>query len=151
MNAWVETICRVKCAVLVVALGAAATAVPALGADENAMSAITGTIAVKNIDASDRARQINTVIKLLDVTVADAAALTIAREEVPGPFAEHADYTLHYDDKAIRPRNSYIVSVEVLVQQPDGSFVRKYMTTQSYPVLTRGYGNRVDVEVNNIK
>lgn len=149
-----KVVCFIRCCkfrISVVAFSVMLTAGSVLGGGDHAMPAITGSISVNNIDNNDRTEQVKVVVKLLDVSVADAAAVTVASTEMPGIFAEHIHYELPYDAKIIDAKNSYIVSVEVFLQQSDGSFVRKYMSTQSYPVITRGYARRIDVEVNNIR
>lgn len=125
-------------------------AIPAFAGGEKLMPTLTGTIILRNIDNNDRAQNMKTVVSLLDVSVADAGAVTMTSKDMLGPFAERIEYELEYDPRSIQSKHSYNISVSIYLRQPDGAYVRKYLSTQSFPVLTRGYSNHVDIEANNI-
>jgi len=80
-------------------------------------------------------------LQLLDVSLADAPAKVIAEEnislggrQVPVPFS------LDFDSTKIDPKHTYSLSAKVTV---DGQL--RFITDQSYPVVTRGNPTRVDL------
>lgn len=125
-------------------------AIPAFAGGEKSMAILTGIITLRNIDNNDRLQAMKAVVSLLDVSAADAEAVTLASKDILGSFAERIKYELEYDPRSIQLKHSYNISVSIYLRQPNGAYIRKYLSTQSYPVLTRGYGNHVDVEANNI-
>ena len=92
-------------------------------------------------------------VRVLDVTVVDAASRAAGEQVIDGfdgdanagrPVSFHVRATV--DDE----RNSYIVSIHVDADADGKVSSGDFLTTQSYPVLTLGYPDRVDVEVTQI-
>lgn len=80
-------------------------------------------------------------VSLEDVSLQDAPAGLIAENRIPAggkdlPFP----FTLEYDAKLIEDSHAYSVRGEIFVGGE-----RKFMTTQSYPVLTREATNQADI------
>ena len=91
------------------------------------------------------------VITLLDVSLADASSKQIAQTKVTNISGSQFTFTLPFDAATIEKRNSYIVSAEIHEQSPDGIYRRTFLTTQSYPVLTRGAPRNLTVRVQRIR
>ncbi len=87
------------------------------------------------------------VLRLEDISLQDAPAGLIAEKsitakgkQVPIPFA------IEYDPKLIEESHAYSVHAEIIIGGE-----RKFVTTQSYPVLTRDNPPNVDVIVMAIQ
>jgi putative lipoprotein len=83
-------------------------------------------------------------VQLLDVSRMDVAAIQLSQmrhaiDRVPFPFA------LGYDDALIEDRLVYAIQARILL----GDQVL-YRSTQGYPVLTGGVGDRVDITVDRM-
>jgi uncharacterized lipoprotein YbaY len=83
-----------------------------------------------------------------DVTVADASSVTVA-EVVAGNLPTAEPMTVVVDAPDIDPSRRYSVRVHVRREGAPNPQVRSgdLITTQSYPVLTRGFGNQVRVKL----
>lgn len=86
-------------------------------------------------------------VKLLDVSKADAPAVTIAEqtiitkgEQVPIPF------TLSYDSQKIDPRHTYAVQARILLNNQ-----LRWINTTRYSVITQGNPTTVEVQVEPVK
>lgn len=102
----------------------------------------------------------------------DSAILTVRLQDVgliDGPTTVLAEYStkisytgkgqkyefeldLPDNDPSIDPRSSYVVSAHVSLHDDDPTDIKvgDFLTMQSYPVLTQGYANTVDVEVKRV-
>lgn len=90
------------------------------------------------------------VVKLLDVTRADAPSVTVAQSSFTATGEASREFLLQVTG-AIAANRSYVVSVHV---DSDGDArVSKgdLITMESYPVLTGGHGNTVDVRLLPVK
>ncbi len=86
-------------------------------------------------------------VKLLDVSRADAPSITIAKQTIESngrqvPFS----FQLPYDPSRINPRRRYAVQARIL---ENGRL--RFTTTRSYPVITNGSPNTVEVIVNPVR
>lgn len=113
-------------------------------AEQNTAS-ITGTVSyLQRIALSP-----NAVIKvqLLDVSKADAKAEIIAEQTIKAngrqvPF----NFELRYNPNVIKKRNRYVVRAEIF---ENGKL--QFTNTKTYPVITNGGGNKVEVIVNQVR
>jgi putative lipoprotein len=87
------------------------------------------------------------IVSLLDVSRQDVAAEVLASEtiktdgrQVPIPF------TLIYEPNRIQPNHTYRVQARILI----GNELR-FISTRSYPVITQGRPNTVEVLVEPVK
>ncbi len=110
---------------------------------------ISGTVSINKNNPIDSKKTVKIIVKLLDVTIIDSAATTIATKELFENSKTAFQFELVYDSSLINKKNSYIISSEIHVKQGQ-IFIKKYITMQSYPVLTKGFSNKVDVVVNSI-
>jgi uncharacterized lipoprotein YbaY len=109
------------------------------GADETAR--VTGTVTYLQRIALTPGAVIE--VKLLDVSRADAPALTIAEKAFRSAGRQvPIDFSLEYDPSRIDQRRRY--SIQVRIIQDDRP---RFISTQPYPVITGGHPNRVDVVV----
>jgi putative lipoprotein len=80
-------------------------------------------------------------VQLLDVSLADAPANVIAEQKITlGDRQVPVPFTLNFDARKIEEKHSYSVSAKITV---DGEL--RFISDQSYPVLTRGNGSKADV------
>ena len=93
-------------------------------------------------------------VRLEDVTAADAPAVVVAEEVLRDvAFDPEADdnVTFVLEGGAPDPRASYSVRVHVDLDG-DGEVSRgDFISTESYPVLTYGYPDRVSVTVRRVE
>jgi uncharacterized lipoprotein YbaY len=82
-------------------------------------------------------------VKLQDVSLADAPAKVIAKEEIAmGERQVPVPFELKFDPAKIDPKHTYTVSASILV---DGEL--RFISDKAYPVLTRGNPGLVEVIV----
>ncbi len=108
---------------------------------ENTTGKVTGTVAYLQSVALPPDAELN--VRLEDISLQDAPAgliaeKTIALKNKPAPFA----FAIEYDASVIEESHSYSVRAEIRVGGEP-----KFISTQSYPVLTREAPNHVDVIV----
>jgi len=86
-------------------------------------------------------------VKLLDVSRADAPAVTIA-EQVIRPAGRQVPiaFELRYDPRRIEERRRYVIQARILV---GGN--QRYINTEAYPVITGGHPNTVNVIVKPVR
>lgn len=86
-------------------------------------------------------------VKLVDVSRADAPSVTIAEQEIkPAGRQVPIAFELPYDTRRIEDRHQYAVQVRIL----EGGILR-FISTQTYHVLTGGHGNTVKVIVQAVR
>lgn len=96
-------------------------------------------------------------VRLQDVGLSDAPATVVAE------YSKKISYTGNgqkyefeldssEDDPGIDPLTSYVVSAHVSLHDDDPTDIRvgDYLTMQSYPVLTLGHSDSVEVEVKRV-
>lgn len=105
------------------------------------LATVTGTVAYRQRIALPPTAIIE--VQLQDVSLQDAAAVTLASEtiesdgrQVPIPFS------LSYDANEINPRHTYAVRASIYVDDQ-----LRFTSTTSYPVITNGNPNQVDIIV----
>ncbi len=110
-----------------------------------ASTQVTGTVAYRERMALPSDAVIN--IQLLDTSVADVAAQTVAEalinaegRQVPVPF------TLSYDPAQIDPAHRY--SVRATIRSGDGMLM--FSSTQAYPALTHGAPSKVNLILHTV-
>ncbi len=103
---------------------------------------VTGTIAYRQRIALTPSAVIE--VKLVDVSRADAPSVTVAEQTIkPAGRQVPIEFELSYDPGRIEERNRYAVQVRIL---ENGSL--RFLTTQSYPVITGGNPSTVEIIVN---
>lgn len=109
--------------------------------DKNAVATVTGTVAYLQRIALPPDAEVH--VRLEDISLQDAPAGLIGEQtfltkgkQSPIPFR------VQYDPKVIEESHSYSVRAEITIGGQ-----QKFTTTQSYPVLTRGNPDHVDVIV----
>jgi len=125
------------------------TIIPNISFSDELPSKISGTISIAGVNHVETENKMKLIVNILDVSVADASSISIAGKEFITDGRKQLTFELPYDPRRIEKKNHYIVSAEVHVTRDD-SFVKKYISMRSYPVLTRGYGNHVEITVNSI-
>jgi putative lipoprotein len=85
-------------------------------------------------------------VKLQDVSLADAPAKVIAKEEIAlGERQVPVPFELKFDPTKIDPKHTYSVSASILV---NGEL--RFISDKAYPVLTRGNPARTEVIVKPV-
>jgi putative lipoprotein len=111
------------------------------GNNEGAKETITGTVTyLQSIELPADAEML---IKLEDISLQDAPAGVIAERTIPtGGQQSPLPFAIEYDPSLIEESHSYSIHAEIRV----GGETR-FVSGQSYPVLTRGATSNVDVIV----
>jgi uncharacterized lipoprotein YbaY len=82
-------------------------------------------------------------VKLLDVSRADAPALTIAENMFrPGGRQVPIEFALEYDPRRINNRHRYSIQARIIQDNKP-----RFISAQPYPVITGGHPNTVNVIV----
>jgi hypothetical protein len=92
-------------------------------------------------------------VRLLDTSRIDALAVTIDElvlEDVDLTAVEDTGLEFQLSAEEVQPRARYEVGVLVDLDGDGRPSVGDYINTRSYPVLTRGYPDKVEVQVNPI-
>jgi uncharacterized lipoprotein YbaY len=112
------------------------------------VSSVTGTL---EFDGDVELSQVTRAeIKLIDISVADASSVLIAETIIKEITHVPVQFEIEYDDSVIILRNSYSVSADIYMTDASGKEMRSHITTQTYPVLTRGFGAEVNLRVQKI-
>ena len=86
-------------------------------------------------------------VKLLDVSRADAPAVTIAEQTImPAGHQVPIAFALGYDPGRINERSRYVIQARIL-EKGQVTFI----STQAYPVITVGNPNKVNVIVSPVR
>ncbi|MDP6823035.1 MAG: YbaY family lipoprotein [Dehalococcoidia bacterium] len=116
---------------------------PADPADNVEMAHVTGTIAyLQRIALTPEA---SVVVKLLDVSRADAPSITLSEQVIDNPGQVPVEFDLPFDQAEIDSRFTYVVRAEIFEA---GELV--FTTTMSYPVITRESPTEVDLILEKV-
>ena len=86
-------------------------------------------------------------VKLLDVSRADAPAVTIAEQRIKLDGRQvPITFELPYDPNRISERSRYSSQVRILERNQ-----LRFISSQSYPVIARGHGETVNIIVNLVR
>lgn len=109
--------------------------------DQNAKLKVTGTVTFLQQIALPPDAEVR--VALEDISLQDAPAGIIAEKTIPTKGKQvPIPFVIEYDPKVIEESHSYSVRAEIFVGGE-----KKFMTTQSYPVLTREAPAHADVIV----
>lgn len=93
------------------------------------------------------------IVQVEDVSRADAPSIVIAEQRQPG-VSLRAGALLPFEVEVpadrIDEQRSYTVRVHVNLSKTGEVEVGDFVSTQSYPVLTRGYGSQVRVDAKRV-
>jgi uncharacterized lipoprotein YbaY len=107
-------------------------------------AAVTGTVTyLQRVALPDDAV---VEVKLLDVSLADAEAVTISEQTIVNPGQVPVAFELLYDPQDIDPRNTY--SVQVRITNGAGDLI--FINTSAFLVLTQGNPSTVDMTVEPV-
>jgi putative lipoprotein len=93
------------------------------------------------------------VVQVEDVSRADAPSVVIAEQRQSGvPLRGGAvlPFVVEVPEELVDERNSHSVRVHVDVSGSGEVEVGDLVSTQSYPVLTRGHGNEARIDVKRV-
>jgi uncharacterized lipoprotein YbaY len=112
------------------------------------MKQISGEIILQ--EGEELSKHASIVIQLLDVSIADTAAVKLSEEiiedvnEIPIPF------TIGYDPALIKPSHRYALAIDIYERQENGWFRRVFRNTQHYPVMTGDGAEYVQIMVQRL-
>jgi putative lipoprotein len=106
--------------------------------EDNSTGMISGTVSYRERIALPP--DVVVEVLLLDVSRMDVAATTIAEQTIEPSGQVPIEFELVYDTAAIDPRMQY--AVRATIKRHDRSL---FVTDQSYPVITRGNPDHVDL------
>jgi putative lipoprotein len=111
---------------------------------ESGFAAVTGTVSYLQRIALPPTTLI--IVQLLDTSLADAAAKVLAEDKITlGNRQVPVSFSLKYDPAKIDEKHTYSASARILV---DGHL--RFISDQSFPVLTRGNKNQVDLILKQV-
>lgn len=117
------------------------------------MPTVRGTIVLDNVDTGLRPARIH--VRLQDTSLADAPSRLIREVVIPrGPDTDRGEeqrVAFCIDAGEINPRVRYEVSVLVDLDNDGKIGVGDYHNTRSYPVLTFGNPDRVEIRVEPVR
>ena len=85
------------------------------------------------------------IVSLLDVSRADAPSVTLGEQLIENPGQVPVSFEIEYDPDEIDDRFSYAVRAEI---REDDRLL--FTTTSTYPVITRGNPNQVDLVLEQV-
>ena len=85
-------------------------------------------------------------VKLVDISKQDVPAVTIAEQKITTPGQIPIPFELQYDPDKIDYRMTYAVQARI---EQDGKLL--FISTQVFPVITRGNSTSVEVKVDPVK
>jgi uncharacterized lipoprotein YbaY len=86
-------------------------------------------------------------VKLLDISIADAEAVTISEETIANLGQVPIPFELLYDPQDIDPLNTYSVQVRIT----NGAGDLMFINTSAFLVLTQGNPSTVEVIVEPVE
>jgi putative lipoprotein len=95
----------------------------------------------------------NLVVQVEDVSRADAPSVVVADQRQPGvPLRSGATlpFAVEVPEEIVDERDSYSVRVHIDVTGSGEVESGDLISTQSYPVLTRGHGNEARIHVQRV-
>ncbi|XWK88599.1 MAG: YbaY family lipoprotein [Phormidium sp.] len=86
------------------------------------------------------------IVQLQDVSKQDAPAVVIGQQTIPTqrrqvPFP----FEIVYNQDRINPKNTYTIQARIIVDNRV-----RFINTTSYPVITNGNPNKVEIVVNSV-
>ena len=119
---------------------------PAAGAGPAASTAsVRGTVTYRERIALSPGARLE--VALLDTSLQDAAATTIAEQAIDNPGQVPISFEIEYDPADIREGNTY--SLHVAIIEADGSLA--FTNDTAYDVITNGNPSEADVEVVQVQ
>jgi len=118
---------------------------PSMTESADNQSAVTGTVTYREKISLPQDAVIE--VSLLDVSLMDVAAKLISKQTIKPNQPVPISFKLYYDPQDIDQRMTYAVQARIL----DGDNRLIFVTDTSYPVLTRGQSDRVDLVLKHIQ
>lgn len=128
-------------------LAPAILALAACGADTINDAQVTGSVDFDPTPSSFAGLTLE--VQLQDVSIADAASIDLATQEITDISSVPVAFSLPYSSGAIDERNDYTISARAYTMV-DGERRLEYTTTQSFPVITNGWPNEAQVIVEQV-
>lgn len=128
-------------------LASALLALAACGAETTIYADVSGSVDFDPVPASFVGMTFE--VKLQDVSVADAAAIELASQQIMDIRSMPVEFSLPYLTSAVSERNTYTVSARAYTMV-EGERQLQYITTRQFPVLTEGWSNEAQVVVEQV-
>jgi len=127
-----------------VVLALLVSTINACGSDDES-SKITGSVSFADPVVPQSTWRV--IVTLEDDSVADASSVEIGSFVQDSPAEVPIRYEIGYAQSSIIERNSYNVAAQVLDVANPSAPVLLFISEQSYPVLTQGFGSEADIIV----
>ena len=112
------------------------------------MKQISGEIILQ--EGEELSKHARIVIQLLDVSIADTAAVKLSEEIIEDVNEILIPFTIGYDPNLIKPSHRYAIAVDIYERQEHGWFRRVFRNTQHYPVMTGDGDEYVQIMVQRL-
>lgn len=109
---------------------------------------IRGNVILPNVQLPNQTADL--IVQVEDVSRADAPSQVVGEQRVSGVkvgAGQTLPFAIEIPSDRVDPSHSYSVRAHVDMTGSGKVEVGDLITTQSYPVLTKGYGNEADVTV----
>lgn len=116
--------------------------------DDSELSAVTGSVSFE--EAVTLKPNWRVVVQLADTSFADAPSIVLGAFSKDAPMKAPIFYSIPYDASRIEENHLYDVSASVYDMANTAEPTLLYSSTQSYPVLTNGFGKEVDIAVSAV-
>ena len=113
-------------------------------------STVRGQVVLPNVELPNQTADL--IVQVEDVSRADAPSQVVGEQRVSG-VAVRAGQVLPFEIEIpgqVDPNRSYSVRAHVDMTGSGKVETGDFITVQSYPVLTQGYGNEANVTVKRI-
>lgn len=110
---------------------------------ESKAAHVTGTVTYRQRIALTPDAQLT--VKLVDISLQDAPAVTVAEQIIDNPGQLPISYDLTYEPEDIDPRHTYAVQARIT----SGGKLQ-FTTTRAYLVLTGGHPEHVDLVLDMV-
>lgn len=115
--------------------------------DDSESSAVTGSVSFE--EAVTLKPNWRVVVRLADNSIADAPSNILGTFSKDAPMEAPIFYSIPYDASRIEENHLYGVSASVY-DMANTTEPLLYISKQSYPVLTNGFGEEVDITVSAV-
>lgn len=116
--------------------------------DDSESSAVTGSVFFE--EAVTLKPNWRVVVELADTSFEDAPSIVLGAFSKDAPMKAPIFYSILYDASRIEENRLYAVRASVYDMANTAEPTLLYSSTQSYPVLTNGFGKEADIAVSAV-
>ncbi|AJQ94134.1 hypothetical protein YC6258_02092 [Gynuella sunshinyii YC6258] len=116
--------------------------------DSQIQAQVTGTLNIKDGNSLQDISEAH--VMLIDYSIADASYVLIAETSITELDHLPIEFSIPYNSAEIKESNFYGISASLIKVNGDGDEIEIYTSTQSYPVLTNGFGDETHLILEKI-